>query len=831
MHFTCMKWGNKYSPDYVNNLYGMVRRNYSKRFKFVCYTDEPEGLDKHITVRSIPDVKPLHPKYWFGRENYCWDRAKFLVLNSHVWLKTKGPFCYLDLDIIIQNNIDDIDELAKSPHMIYSNWENPRVLQDRRFLDVRGSLYNSSVMLWCTDQGEKIYNDVLKHKDTVFQTFFKGTDNYYPYREHDVVGDNYWSFLPADWVYSYNRGQQYPEDLTEKLYREKSKFALFNVDVRGKNTTGVKPHELKNYNLLIHWHGKDEFENLWLPKFPSNFFTHNKHTEKVKALLRNSDYDTLQAKFQKDLPSLHNDWLQYSTKFATLKEWLGFSSLDDYDLEKNYMNSEVIADIEKLLSENDLASLADKFMGDFPELQSQLLGTVTTIKKDIPELEREISDIKFIKQIQKHHRPQIQEIYESGDMLSMHLKFCSDFPDDDYIQKGDQSLYWNKTSEEIYGIYKSRYIVKMHDVVADEAKEHGIVRYFWNISRLQCLALYRRLWNKNTLPAIKKDYMDNISKFGIQRIFWDSSEPEIQSLYKKYYMDYLKELFYKEDYEQVFERLYNIMPKEELLSILNQKDDDSNTLIKYFSMHGEQYSDLYRGLYEDGAPNGALIQLSTRQNDSGIEFNDIFVDGYEHTLKTIKNIFDSYNVSWVTFMCEITDPVNCIQFEAICKYFKEKKVTVHLQTFASDTYDYVDTIEVVAPKQQTETEEKIQTIIHKDIPVDFNTLKSFRHTDEIRTVKPKMKEKDPVWCDARKSGYFYVSSNSVASPCAFIARDVMENKFLPYHPIDYPFNMRYNSLANFTVGEVLDNSDFQNVSEQLKRRPLNVCVQNCGKCK
>jgi hypothetical protein len=143
----------------------------------------------------------------------------------------------------------------------------------------------------------------------------------------------------------------------------------------------------------------------------------------------------------------------------------------------------------------------------------------------------------------------------------------------------------------------------------------------------------------------------------------------------------------------------------------------------------------------------------------------------------------------------------------------------------------VDTIEVVAPKQQTETEEKIQTIIHKDIPVDFNTLKSFRHTDEIRTVKPKMKEKDPVWCDARKSGYFYVSSNSVASPCAFIARDVMENKFLPYHPIDYPFNMRYNSLANFTVGEVLDNSDFQNVSEQLKRRPLNVCVQNCGKCK
>ena len=119
MHFLCMKWGNKYSPEYVNNLYKMVQQNYSKRFKFICYTDEPEGIEKSIKTRPIPNVEPLHPRYWFGQENYCWDRAKFLVLNSHHWLKTKGPFCYLDLDVIIQNNIDDIFELSKTPHMIY----------------------------------------------------------------------------------------------------------------------------------------------------------------------------------------------------------------------------------------------------------------------------------------------------------------------------------------------------------------------------------------------------------------------------------------------------------------------------------------------------------------------------------------------------------------------------------------------------------------------------------------------------------------------------------------------------------------------------------------
>ena len=374
MHFLCMKWGNKYSPEYVNNLYKMVQQNYTKRFKFICYTDEPEGINKDIKIRSIPNVDPLHPRHWFGQTNYCWDRSKFLVLNSHHWLKTKGPFCYLDLDVIIQNNIDDIFELSKTPHMLYSNWEDPRVLKDRRFTDMRGTLYNSSVMLWCTDQGEKIYNDVIKHKDTVFKTFWKGTDNYYPYREHQVVGDNYWSFLPSDWVYSYNRGRQHPNDVTQHLYRENAKFCIFEASVGGKNKNNLKPHELRDYNLLIHWHGKTEFE--------------------------------------------------------TLREWIGFESLTDDMLEENYMDKETVASIKELIESNDLQSLTEKMVNDFPELDEYFKGTISEVKVHVPELEREISDLIFIRQIEPHHKDIIKELYDSGDMISMHKKFLADYPDD-----------------------------------------------------------------------------------------------------------------------------------------------------------------------------------------------------------------------------------------------------------------------------------------------------------------------------------------------------------------------------------------------------------------
>ena len=68
------------------------------------------------------------------------------------------------------------------------------------------------------------------------------------------------------------------------------------------------------------------------------------------------------------------------------------------------------------------------------------------------------------------------------------------------------------------------------------------------------------------------------------------------------------------------------MPKDELMSILKQDNmSDDDTLVKYFQMHGEQYSDMYRGLYEDGSPDGALVQLSAARNDTKDSYNDIFL--------------------------------------------------------------------------------------------------------------------------------------------------------------------------------------------------------------
>jgi len=250
MNFICIKWGDKYSPEYVNNLKNMVEKNFTRPCTFTCFTDDPAGLE--CEYLPIPDVQPLHPKYWFGKDNYCWDRAKFFVFNAHNILGYKGKYCYFDLDVIIQNNINDLEILAKKPRLVHSKWQPDGQQHDRFFIDIRGTYYNTSMMCWEYNQCEQIYYDVLEHQDVVFKTFFKGSDNYHYWRQR-----NFWGNIPFDWVYSYNRGAHWKEDNDKYKYRKEYKVCIFNTDLTPDPAAKdqIKISDLQDEKLLRHWHG------------------------------------------------------------------------------------------------------------------------------------------------------------------------------------------------------------------------------------------------------------------------------------------------------------------------------------------------------------------------------------------------------------------------------------------------------------------------------------------------------------------------------------------------------------------------------------------------
>lgn len=93
-----LKVGDKYGPDYVNNLYNSIKRNTSVEFNFYCYTEDPTGLNENIRIVTLENPD-LYYKQW---HKMCFHKDNF------GGIKTGEKCLILDIDWIITGNIDDI---------------------------------------------------------------------------------------------------------------------------------------------------------------------------------------------------------------------------------------------------------------------------------------------------------------------------------------------------------------------------------------------------------------------------------------------------------------------------------------------------------------------------------------------------------------------------------------------------------------------------------------------------------------------------------------------------------------------------------------------------
>ena len=109
----CMKWGTKYAADYVNTLYSMVARNLSREFRFVCLTEDAEGLDSRIEVFPLPEIAVNLD----GPER-GWNK---LSVFSQSLYDLKGKVLCLDLDLIITGSLDDLFD-CPGEVMIIKDW-------------------------------------------------------------------------------------------------------------------------------------------------------------------------------------------------------------------------------------------------------------------------------------------------------------------------------------------------------------------------------------------------------------------------------------------------------------------------------------------------------------------------------------------------------------------------------------------------------------------------------------------------------------------------------------------------------------------------------------
>ena len=111
----CIKWGTKFGADYVNSLYRMVEKNLTIPHRFVCFTDNAEGIDPGVEIRPLPELNDE------GLPEKAWRK---LGLFTDQLADLEGEALFLDLDVVIRDNIDCFFE-KEGEFYIIKDWDFP----------------------------------------------------------------------------------------------------------------------------------------------------------------------------------------------------------------------------------------------------------------------------------------------------------------------------------------------------------------------------------------------------------------------------------------------------------------------------------------------------------------------------------------------------------------------------------------------------------------------------------------------------------------------------------------------------------------------------------
>ena len=135
----CLKHGNKYSAEYVNVLRKMTQRNLTVAHEFVCFTEDPKGIDPDIRILPLPAV--VLKGWWY----------KTMLFNPH--LPIQGTMLFIDLDVIIFKNIDKLFTHKPGEFCVCRDFN--------RCFQPNWQKMNSSVVRWSTGQHPQIYNNFI----------------------------------------------------------------------------------------------------------------------------------------------------------------------------------------------------------------------------------------------------------------------------------------------------------------------------------------------------------------------------------------------------------------------------------------------------------------------------------------------------------------------------------------------------------------------------------------------------------------------------------------------------------------------------------------------
>ena len=225
----CLKWGNKYSPHYVNTLHNMCRRHCTLEFDFVCLTENPHGLNQDIIVKPLPSL-PLHG----------WWMKPYVFSKSNNF---EGEVLFLDLDLIIYKSIDKLWHHTTSDFLVIRDFT--------RVMNRNWKKFNSSVFKFDAKNYHYVWDNFSENYKNIITKNFGDQDYLYNILQNKA------KTWPDTWISSYKWEMRDRNDI--KVINGKRNFV--NIASPNIPTDGCiavfhgdpNPHEVKDPWVIENW--------------------------------------------------------------------------------------------------------------------------------------------------------------------------------------------------------------------------------------------------------------------------------------------------------------------------------------------------------------------------------------------------------------------------------------------------------------------------------------------------------------------------------------------------------------------------------------------------
>ena len=225
----CLKHGTKYSHDYVNKLYNMVTRNSSVTFGFACITENAVGLNPNIKVIPLPEVSGISG-WWYKPWVFSQD------------LPLQGTIIFLDLDIVVVKNIDELWNYNPGKFCIIRDF-NRSTIKD-------WSKFNSSIFKFEKGAYSFVWENFIS--DTKIVKRMHGDQDWI----FSQIKKNF-TFWPDEWIRSYKWEIRIRQDIVrdgiKRVFRDvvnptvddRTKILVFHGD--------PKPSDVKDPIIVDNW--------------------------------------------------------------------------------------------------------------------------------------------------------------------------------------------------------------------------------------------------------------------------------------------------------------------------------------------------------------------------------------------------------------------------------------------------------------------------------------------------------------------------------------------------------------------------------------------------